>query len=184
MVNQVVHTVGHEYQIVNQVVYHPRNHEDALMSSARYGFEIVFLLGGTFRTVIDDLHTELATRGHGEARPIHGFALQAIGVDGVTISELGRRLGVSKQAAAKTANSLERLGYVSRAGDPGDARSSLLQRTPAAVELLAFSAEFFERQVRAWTNGVGEERFATMVEVLEAIGGDTRMGDFPGWLNT
>jgi DNA-binding MarR family transcriptional regulator len=153
------------------------------MHSSRYGFEIVFLLGGTFRTIIDDLHAELAVRGHSEARPIHGFALQAIGVEGVTISELGRRLGVSKQAAAKTAKSLEDLGYVTRAIDPGDARATLLHRTPAAIELLTLSASFFERQVQAWTDAVGADRFATMVGVLESSGGDARLGDFPGWLN-
>src|SRR5476649_2044731 len=54
--------------------------------------------------------------GHPDARPLHGFALQAIG-SGSSISELGRRLGVSKQAAAKTASSVVRLGYASRAAD-------------------------------------------------------------------
>jgi DNA-binding MarR family transcriptional regulator len=38
--------------------------------------------------------------------------MQAIGLDGATASELGRRLGISKQAAGKTAERLEALGYV------------------------------------------------------------------------
>ena len=84
----------------------------------RPGFELPLLLAGTFRELIDGLHTELAERGHGQARPIHGFALQAIGPDGVTVSELGRRLGVTKQAAAKTAAGLEQIGYITRLRAP------------------------------------------------------------------
>src|SRR5580658_491145 len=68
----------------------------------RSGFELPLLLVGAFRSLIDELHAELARQGHDLARPVHGFALQAIGPEGVTVSELGRRLGVSKQAAAKT----------------------------------------------------------------------------------
>ena len=50
--------------------------------------------------------------------PIHGFALQALGSGGTTIGELGRRLGVSKQAAAKTAASLEAVGCAARQRGP------------------------------------------------------------------
>src|ERR1700761_6634028 len=84
----------------------------------RAGFELPFLLIGAFRSLIDELHRTLAESGHHEARPLHGFALQAIGPEGSTASELGRRLGVSKQAAAKTVASLERVGYVRREPDP------------------------------------------------------------------
>lgn len=90
-----------------------------MSSGERAGFELPLLLLGAFRSVIDELHGVLAESGHGEARPLHGFALQAIGPDGSTASELGRRLGVSKQAAAKTVASLERVGYVGREPDPG-----------------------------------------------------------------
>ena len=80
----------------------------------RPGFELPLLLAGAFRELIDNLHAELGKHGHGQARPLHGFALQAIGPDGATVSELGRRLGVTKQAAAKTAAGLEQIGYIAR----------------------------------------------------------------------
>ena len=69
-------------------------------------WRVVLLLAGAFRDGVDALHVELAEQGHPEARPLHGFALQAIGPDGCTINELGQRLGVTKQAAAKTAAGL------------------------------------------------------------------------------
>jgi DNA-binding MarR family transcriptional regulator len=155
------------------------------MTRDRYGFELPLLLAGAFRAVIDDLHAELAAQGHPGARPIHGFALQAVGPDGATISELGRRLGVSKQAAAKTAASLEQLGYVARREDPADRRAHVLVRMPRADDLLARSAEIFER-IRAELAGrIGAPRLAALEDDLEAIVsgyGPPRLGDLPGWL--
>jgi DNA-binding MarR family transcriptional regulator len=150
--------------------------------SDRYGFAFVLLLAGAFRAVINRLHAELAQNGHPDARPAHGFALQAIGPRGVTISELGRRLGISKQAAAKTARGLEVLGYVARQDDPDDARATLLRRTPLANELLRLSAEFFEREQRHWIDTLGEERFRAFVRDLDTISAGARIGDFAGWL--
>ncbi|MGH3405424.1 MAG: MarR family winged helix-turn-helix transcriptional regulator [Streptosporangiaceae bacterium] len=155
------------------------------MTRDRYGFELPLLLAGAFRALIDDLHAELARQGHPDARPIHGFALQALGPDGATISELGRRLGVSKQAAAKTAASLEQLGYLARREDPADRRAQVLVRTDLGTQMLARSAEIFER-IRADLAGrIGPPRLAALEDDLEAIVsgyGPPRLGDLPGWL--
>lgn len=62
---------------------------DAAVVPDRYGFEFALLLAGAFRAFIDRVHGELARNGHPGARPAHGFALQAIGPHGATISELG-----------------------------------------------------------------------------------------------
>lgn len=152
------------------------------MAEGQEGFQFVFLLGGAFRTVIDQLHEDLAASGYPDARPMHGFALQAIGPGGCSISALGERLGVSKQAAAKTAASLETAGYIVRRPDPADARATRLTRTARANEMLALSAASFARQMNAWRAEVGEERLATAFEALEQIAGSASWGDLPGWL--
>src|SRR5437762_1039413 len=59
------------------------------MSNDTYGFELPLLLFGGFRSIIDELHAELARRGHPDVRPAHGFALQAIGLGGATATEAG-----------------------------------------------------------------------------------------------
>src|SRR5579864_2941553 len=95
-----------------------------------YGFELPLLLFGGFRSIIEELHAELARRGHPDLRPAHGFALQAIGPGGATATEAGRRLGISKQAAGKTIERLEELGYVRRDGDGSDRRQKVVRITP------------------------------------------------------
>ena len=72
----------------------------------RRRLELPLLLFAAFRGIIDELHARLARDGHPDVRPAYGFAMQAIGPAGATASEVGRRLGISKQAAGKTADRL------------------------------------------------------------------------------
>lgn len=155
-----------------------------MSSSERAGFELPLLLLGAFRSLIDELHGALAESGHGEARPLHGFALQAIGSDGTTASEMGRRLGVSKQAAAKTVASLERGGYVCREPDPEDGRAVRLLRTRRGEEMLSLSAAFFETYHRRLAQALGHQRLTELEDDLEQVAGppwDSLRG-LPGWM--
>lgn len=151
----------------------------------RLDFELPLLLAAAFRALIDELHDELARRGHAGVRPVHGFALQAIGRDGVSVSELGRRLGISKQAAAKTAAGLDALGYVVSESDPNDGRAYRLCVTEHGQDCLRASAEILERLRARWAAELGEDRVAALeddLEVLAGAAGRARLGDLPGWL--
>jgi DNA-binding MarR family transcriptional regulator len=135
------------------------------------GAELALRLFGAFRSLVDDLHEELARRGHPAVRPAHGFALQAIGARGATASELGARLGVSKQAAGKTVDGLASLGYVERTADPGDARRKVVVLTAAGREVLTLSAEVFERLRTKREREVGAGRMREMEAALRGLDG-------------
>jgi DNA-binding MarR family transcriptional regulator len=153
------------------------------MSSARRGFELPLRLLLGFRTLIDRLHTELSRQGHPDVRPVHGFVLQAVGPDGSTTVDVGRRLGMSKQAAAKHVERLERLGYLSRTPDPADARRKTLRLTGAGHDVLARSALILDELRREWVATLGEERLAALEDDLRTVtpGGPWSL-DVPGWL--
>jgi DNA-binding MarR family transcriptional regulator len=152
------------------------------MSNDAYGFELPLLLFGGFRSIIDELHAELARRGHPDLRPAHGFALQAIGLDGATATEAGRRLGISKQAAGKTIDRLEELGYVHRAGDDADRRRKLVRLTPSGIGVLTLSAMIFGDIRSRWADALGATRLAELEAGLRAMApGETFRLDVPGW---
>jgi DNA-binding MarR family transcriptional regulator len=152
-------------------------------ASRAYGFELPMLLFAGFRSIIDELHAELGRRGHPDLRPAHGFALQAIGHGGATATETGRRLGVSKQAAGKTIERLEELGYVHRAGDETDRRRKLIRLTPTGTAALAMSALIFSDIRSRWESALGPDQLAALEADLRAMfGGDTFRLDVPGWL--
>jgi DNA-binding MarR family transcriptional regulator len=147
------------------------------------GYELPLLLLAGFRAVIDEAHEELATLGHPELRPAHGFAMQAIGTFGATAADVGRRLGVSKQAAGKTIDRLAELGYVERGGESADRRRKLVRLTPRGTEALVLSAAAFEHVRARWTGLLGADRVAALQEDLRAVApGQPLRLDVPGWL--
>ncbi len=133
------------------------------------GFELPLLLFAGFRMIIDRLHAELAAQGHPDVRPAYGFAMQAIGRDGATASEIGRRLGVTKQAAGKTVDKLERLGYVERGDDPADARRKVVRPTARGLDSLGRSAAIFEKLREDWVGALGAERVRALETDLRAM---------------
>jgi len=94
-------------------------------------------------------------------------------------------IGVSKQAAAKTAASLERLDYIVREPHPTDGRALRLRRSPRGEELLSLSAEILARLRAAWASELSASRLRALEDHLERVvkqGGGARLGDLPGWL--
>ncbi|MET7804278.1 MarR family winged helix-turn-helix transcriptional regulator [Micromonospora chersina] len=148
----------------------------------RPGFVLPLLLLAGFRTLIDDLHAELARQGHPELRPAHGFVLQAVGAAGTTASDLGQRLGVSKQAAGKTVDRLVALGYLERADDPADARRKLVRMTAKGHDGLRRSAVVFDELRDRWAATLGPERVAAIEDDLRRmVPSDVFRLDVPGW---
>ncbi|MFF5260311.1 MarR family winged helix-turn-helix transcriptional regulator [Actinomadura viridis] len=146
------------------------------------GFELPLRMLMAFRAAIDEVHAELARAGHPDLRPMHGFVFQAIGPHGTTAVELGQRLGISKQAAGKTVETLERLGYVERAADSRDARRKVVRLTGRGTDSLARSAAAFEGIRARWSEELGEERLRALEADLRRLApGDLFRLDVPGW---
>ncbi|TDE26971.1 MarR family winged helix-turn-helix transcriptional regulator [Actinomadura sp. 6K520] len=155
------------------------------MSNDAPGFELPLRLFLAFRVIIDELHAELAAQGHPDLRPTHGFVLQAVGPDGTTAVELGRSLGVTKQAAGKMVESLERMGYVARTADPSDARRRIVRLTARGVDCLDRSERIFERIRDDWVRRLGADRVRAMEHDLrEVTPAELWRLDVPGWFGT
>ncbi|MEV0317006.1 MarR family winged helix-turn-helix transcriptional regulator [Streptomyces sp. NPDC050658] len=155
---------------VNQVVEKGKGDEPRGEAHATgRGYELPLLLFAGFRTLIDRVHAELARQGHPDARPAHGFAMQAIGVEGATASEIGRRLGVSKQAAGKTVDRLIDLAYAERAADPSDARRKTIRLTPRGLDMLARSAAIFDELHAEWATRLGTAHLRELEDGLRAV---------------
>ena len=148
----------------------------------RSGANLALLLIGGFRTLVDAAIIELARQGHEDVRPVHEFAMRAIADGADNASELGRRLSVSKQAAAKTIALLQSRGYVQRAADPTDARRKRLLVTPLGLDMMRQGEAIFDALRQQWEQKIGAPQLAMLEAYLHALVGDAPPGfDMPGW---
>jgi DNA-binding MarR family transcriptional regulator len=150
---------------------------------SRSGADLALLLLGGFRNLVDAVRAELAVRGHADIRTVHDFAIRAIAGGADNASELGRRMAVSKQAAAKTIAVLQERGYVARDVDPEDARRKRLQVTPQGFDMLREAETIFDDLRDQWARRIGTARLVELeAQLAELIGADPVRLDMPGWL--
>ena len=127
------------------------------------------------------LDEELARAGFGDrgfpdGRVLHICARQA----DVTISSVGRELGMTRQGASKLVASLRARGYVTLHASPDDAREKRVALTARARELLRVQREAAQRIERAVTADLGPAGVDALRQLLGHLGGDDqpRMSDY------
>jgi DNA-binding MarR family transcriptional regulator len=133
------------------------------------GAELAMLLLDGFNAMVDEVVAELARRGHPGVTASHEFALQAMDGGAQNASELGRSLGISRQAAAKSIVALEQLGYVERQTDPFDARRKQLIVTTRGYEMVRIGGAVFDDLRARWLAQLGREQFETLESGLRAF---------------
>lgn len=150
---------------------------------SRSGADLALLLLGGFRALVDAATEELARRGYQDVRPVHDFAMRAIAAGADSASELGRRLSVAKQSAAKTIAVLEERGYVTREPDPADARRKRLQVTPLGFEVMRQGEAIFDELRARWEQKIGAAELAEVESRLENLVGPVAIRfDTPAWM--
>jgi DNA-binding MarR family transcriptional regulator len=137
---------------------------------SRSGADLALLLLGGFRALADAASAELALRGHEKIRPVHDFAIRTIDAGADTAAELGRRLGVSKQAAAKTIAFLEERGYIAGEADPRDSRRRRFTVTKRGHALLLTGEQVFDDLREQWAQRIGAEELDRLEEALSDLG--------------
>jgi DNA-binding MarR family transcriptional regulator len=140
---------------------------------SRSGADLALLLLGGFRSLVDAVIAELTRRGYEDVRPAYGFAMRAIAAGADNASELGRRLSVSKQAAAKTIALLQERGYVARDADPLDARRKRLQVTALGFEVLRQGEAIFDELRDQWERQIGPAQLESLEAHLAALVGES-----------
>jgi len=150
---------------------------------SRSGADLALLLLGGFRALVDAATAELARRGHPDIRPVHDFALRAIAAGADTASELGRRLSITKQSAAKTILVLQERGYVARDTDPLDARRKPLHVTALGLDMLRQGEAIFDELRDRWAQQIGLAELENVeTQLVAMVGAQPVRFDTPGWL--
>jgi DNA-binding MarR family transcriptional regulator len=125
-------------------------------------YELIVLLGMSFRVIIDKLHKDLAQAGYEDVRPVHGFVFQLLSQGGSTGNEIAEHLSITKQAASQIIDHLEESGYVTRQTHHKDSRAKWVQLTEKGWDCIRKTEDIF-REVEAQISGLlGEERMGQL----------------------
>lgn len=99
--------------------------------------------------------------------------------EGVTISDVGRALGISRQAASKLVAGLRDRRYVELGPSPADAREKLVRLAPRAHGYLAAQRRAARAIERRLSEELGAEAYDSLFRLLDVLGADQpRMRDY------
>jgi len=137
--------------------------------------DLAILLTAANRCVSDRLVAAVAEAGGEAMRPSFGFVLRAVAAEQPTVGRLAELLGVSKQAASRLADDMVSLGYLERAGDPGDRRRTHLVLSPTGERIRARALRESRSMEDELRDRFGAERLdhlrALLIDFVERHGG-------------
>ena len=96
------------------------------------------------RHLADALQAHLTAAGFHDHRVVHHRVMAHVTHDGIRLTELADKAGVTKQAMSELVADLERLGYLHRTPDPVDGRARLIGFTDKGRAAVAAAATAFD----------------------------------------
>jgi DNA-binding MarR family transcriptional regulator len=143
------------------------------------GVPLARLFAMAFRSLIDDLHAQLAERGWRDLRPPYGFVLLAVRDQPTTATDVGRLLGLTKQAASKVLDAMEAADLVRRRSHDEDGRAKLVEITPEGRRLLRDVETVYAELEAGWAAVVGAERLEALRRDIAAVLRAQNDGELP-----
>lgn len=129
------------------------------------------LLLDAYRRFEAELFAALHRAGHPKLRPKHGRVLANLDRAGTRPTELAARAGMTKPAMGELIDELEALGYLRRAGDPGDGRAKRAVPTAAGLEVARLAYRTIGAIEGRWADELGQRRFRALRGGLAALAG-------------
>ena len=121
-----------------------------------------------YTSTVDALTSQLR-RGWG----LNAHEMQAVSMlwefGRMTMTDLGRRIPLSRAAVTTLTDRLERLGYVKRVPDPDDRRRILLEVTERVEQEFVRVHGHWNQRVEEYVSGLDEKVWANVVDVLADI---------------
>jgi DNA-binding MarR family transcriptional regulator len=114
---------------------------------------------------------ELSDGTMGELRMSHLRVLTAVPPDGLSVTALAGRVGMTKQGCGQFVTQLVGTGHLTTAPDPEDARVRLVLRTSSGDRFMGRVYAALARIEEGFAAEVGERRFTTFKKVMGELGG-------------
>jgi DNA-binding MarR family transcriptional regulator len=90
---------------------------------------VLLLITLAERHLAEALQAHLVAAGFDDHRVVHHNVMAHVTYEGIRLTELAEKAGITKQAMSELVIDLERLGYLTRTADPHDRRAKLITFT-------------------------------------------------------
>jgi DNA-binding MarR family transcriptional regulator len=137
------------------------------------------LLALAYRQLIDDLHAHLEAQGYSDVRPAFGYVLLALRDHPTTGVDIALLLGVTKQAASKLIDEMERGGYIERDTHRNDARAKEIAITARGRKFLGVVESIYDDLEAEWARVTSRTRVESMRRDLRRIVESAHGGRLP-----
>jgi DNA-binding MarR family transcriptional regulator len=130
-----------------------------------------YLLAKASQRWNERLEAAFAAGGYPEVRASFGSVLIPLfEADGLRIGEIARRARLSKQTMTTLVRLCEREGLVKRAGDPSDARATIVSLTPKAERFRVVAERVLDELERDAAATLGQRRLGGLRKSLAELG--------------
>ncbi len=106
---------------------------------------VLLLLALAERHLVAALQEHLVAAGFHDHRVVHHHVMAHITHEGIRLTELAEKAGITKQAMSELVTDLERLGYLQRSADPEDGRAKLIGFTDKGRAAVRTAMKAFEQ---------------------------------------
>jgi DNA-binding MarR family transcriptional regulator len=127
--------------------------------------QVPLLMGLLFREVSQTF----AAEDWGGLRQSHFRVISSVPAEGVSVTELAERVGMTKQGCGQFVTSLVDSGHLRVEQHPADGRVRMVRRTPKGGRTIAAVTERILEIEEGWAAQVGERRYRTFRRVLEEL---------------
>ena len=141
-----------------------------------YPDHILSLLGLVMDAVRRELHDRMT--GRTAPRPLRGLRASHIRLlsltprDGLRVTDLADRIGMTKQALGEFANDLEGRGLLESVRDPADRRVRILKPTRRGLATVAAADRIIRELEGDWRARLGEREWTRLRNSLTSIHND------------
>ena len=104
-----------------------------------------------------------------DVRPTHGCVFRFVHDDGMRLTELASKAGLTKQSVGEIVDDLTGLGYLERFPDPTDKRAKLIRLTAKGLDAQRIGFASFFKLEDDWAEAFGADRIGALRSLLEEI---------------
>lgn len=123
---------------------------------------LILLVALAERRLAEALQEHLVAAGFTDHRLVHHNVMAHVTHEGVRLTDLAERAGITKQAMSELVADLESLGYLRRVPDPTDGRAKLIGFTDKGRAAVETAMQAFDAMDRVLAGRLGERSLRTL----------------------